>query len=358
MAAAASTVSITGLIGRLAGCGSEERLLFMSSVSSLSKEFVKTLNSISQSRSKGNVFSDWLEIAAITLHQLPYHSGDFEKDETFETLESTYLDRIKRYSRDEVAALTKMFSLTLMAHKQEAGDFLGAISSAQELLNTSSGGQFFTPYPLCRALAKMTLHDAKTIYEEKGLITVSEPACGGGAMVIACAEELKDQELDPRSCVQFDCIDVSRDAFNMTYIQLSALDLQAVVRHGNTLSNEMWESRPTPQLRYFDQWLKEQQSWHRLEQLRELFINPEAFFDQATTLTDQENTGKASPAKFEEPQVNTDKPEQSPLFDMDTFADATPAESKRPRPHRQADITLPQPEQQMDLFSNDTNVQG
>ena len=331
----------------------------MSSVSLLSKEFVKTLNSISQSRSKGNVFSAWLEIAAITLHQLPYHSCDCPKDETFETLEATYLDRIKEYSRDEVAALTKMFSLTLMAHGQEAGDFLGAIASEQELLNTSSGSQFFTPYHLCRAIAKMTLHDAQTIYEEKGLITVSEPACGGGAMVIACAEELKEQGLDPRSCVQFDCIDVSRDAFNMTYIQLSALDLQAVVRHGNTLSNAMWESRPTPQLRYFDQWLKEQQSWHRLEQLRELFINPEAFFAQETPLTDQENADEAAPAMSEETQTQTDKQTEQPsLFEMDTFSDVTSAEIKRPRPRRQADITLPQPGQQMDLFSNDTNVKG
>ena len=107
----------------------------------------------------------------------------------------------------------------------------------------------------------------------------------------------------------------------------------------------------------FRQGQRDHQKWPRA--LRELFINPEAFFDQATTLTDQENTSKASPAKFGEPQAKTDKQaEQSPLFDMDTFADTTPAESKQLRPRRQADITLPQPEQQMDLFSNDTNVQG
>ena len=323
----------------------------MSPVSSLGKEFVQTLNSISHSRNTWNVFSDWLELAAITLHQLPYHSGDFSKDETFETLETTYLDRIKRYNRDEIEGITKMFAVTQMALAQEFSDFLGAIASEQELLNTSSGGQFFTPYPLCQAIAKMTLHDAKAIYEDKGLITISEPACGGGAMVIAAAEELMEQGLDPRSCVQFDCIDVSRDAFNMTYIQLSTLGLQAVVRHGNTLSNEMWESRPTPQLRYFDKWLKEQQAWRRLEQLRDLIVNPEAFFADLPEPSPQksgEQPDVAEPLDTLGPVEEST--EQPALFNMDTFA--TPTQEDRKRPRRQADITLPHSEQ-LDLFGND-----
>ena len=323
----------------------------MSPVSSLGKEFVKTLNSISHSRNTWDVFGDWLEIAAITFHQLPYHAGDFPKDEAFDALETIYLDRIKRYNRDEVGSLTKMFGLTQMAYGQEFGDFLGAIASEQELLNTSSGGQFFTPYPLCRAIAKMTLHDAKAIYEEKGLITISEPACGGGAMVIADAEELWEQGLDPRSCAQFDCIDVNRNAFNMTYIQLSALGLQAVVRHGNTLSNEMWESRPTPQLRYFDEWLKEQQSWRRLEQLRDLIVNPEAFFADHAEPRAQASGEQPDPAEpIEAPGQVEESQEQPALFNMDTFA--APTQEDRKRPRRQADITLPHGEQ-LDLFGND-----
>ena len=203
-------------------------------------------------------------------------------------------------------------------------------------------------------MAKMTLENARDIYEEKGLITLCEPASGGGAMVIAAAEELMNQGLDPRSCLQIDCTDISRNAFNMAYIQLAALDLQAVVRHGNTLTNEIWESRPTPQLRYFDQWLKEQQSLRMLEQLRDLVVNPDAFFAKAedeTETVDQHPALTESIASSESAEIHAEQPSLFDLETMDTFAAPTPGERQRPQ-KRQADITLPA-ERQINLFSKD-----
>lgn len=235
------------------------------------KEFLSKLQGLSQSRSLHRIFSDWLEIAAIYLHQLPYNSGDLEKDVAFERLEQLYLERIKPYNRDELAVFAEMLTLTTIVHHTGYGDFLGEIASEAELLNKGSG-QFFTPYHLCCAIARMTLLNVRASVEEKGLITISDPACGAGALAIAGAEEITAQGVDPRACVQLDCTDISRDAFNMAYIQLSAQNLQAVVRHGNSLSMEIWESRPTPQLRLFQRWLETQQWRHRLEQaVRSLF---------------------------------------------------------------------------------------
>lgn len=135
VAAAASTVSAIGLIGRSDGCGSEERICFMSPVSSLQKEFVKTFNSICHSRSKGSVFSDWLEIAAVTMHQLPYHSDDFPKDDTFNALEAKYMERIKGYSSEKLNGFSKMLGCTMMTHQKSFGDFLGAIASDLETMD-------------------------------------------------------------------------------------------------------------------------------------------------------------------------------------------------------------------------------
>lgn len=56
----------------------------------IKQQFSSKLKSLSDSRSPHRVFSDWLEIAAITLHQLPYHSGELAKDAAFETLEAQY----------------------------------------------------------------------------------------------------------------------------------------------------------------------------------------------------------------------------------------------------------------------------
>ena len=142
------------------------------------------------------MFSDWLEIAAITLHQLPYHSDELAKDAAFETLEQHYLEAIQPYSHDELTVFSELLALTLIAHHIGYGDFLGEMAGEAELLN-QDGGQFFTPYHLCRAIAKMTLGDITTQVKEKGVITIAEPAVGAGALVIASAEEVASQGVDP-----------------------------------------------------------------------------------------------------------------------------------------------------------------
>ena len=281
------------------------------------KQFLSKLQGLSYSRSSHQIFSDWLEIAALTLHQLPYHSGELVRDAAFNTLEVQYMKHIKPYRLDELSVFSELLGLTLAAHHSGYGDFLGEIAGESELLS-KRGGQFFTPYHLCRAMAKMTFGDIAAQVKAKGVITVAEPAVGAGALVIASAEEVASQGINPCAHLQFDCTDVSRDAFNMAYIQLSALGLQAVVRHGNTLSREYWESRATPQLRLFDQWLEQQQRPQRLIQaMRSLFED------------------KSAPA----PELSTT------LFDVGEFAAVE--QGKQPRSRRLPDIVL---DQQMSLF--------
>ncbi|NEP18953.1 MAG: N-6 DNA methylase [Leptolyngbya sp. SIO4C1] len=321
----------------------------MASIAELKKDFVKTLNGISYSRQPSNVFSDWLEMAAIALHQLPYRSGDFAPDTAFEQLEEKYLQIEQRYSQEERNALGKMLGITTLAHRTAFGDFLGEIASDQELLNQHAG-QFFTPYNICRMMAKMTLSNAHELVEEKGLITFQEPAAGGGALVIACAEELLSQKIDPRSCAQFDCIDVSRNAFNMCYIQMSLYELQAVVRHGNTLSMDMWESRPTPQIRYFDQWLKQQRQTARLEALKGLMMNPATFEAEPDMLRNPANDDEESAIAPE----TQDEPVQTSLLDMDTFGLSAP---KAKQSRRSADIELPA-DRQLGLFDLQNEAEG
>ena len=97
----------------------------------------------------------------------------------------------------------------------------------------------------------------KEVIEQKGMISISDPACGAGGMLLACVEECLALSFDPRQVLQLHAQDIDRDCMNMTYIQLAALELQAIVIHGNTLTHEVWESRPTPQMRYFWHWHQE-----------------------------------------------------------------------------------------------------
>jgi hypothetical protein len=280
------------------------------------KRFLSKLKDLSRSQSPHRIFSDWLEISALTLHQMPYHSCEIVKDTAFEKIERSYLEHIQSYSREELNVFSELLRLTLAVHHNGYGDFLGEIAGEAELLNKGSG-QFFTPYYLCSAIARMTFGDIQGQVERQGIITAADPACGAGALVIAGAEEIASQGVDPRAYVQFDCTDISRDAFNMAYIQLCAQNLQAMVRHGNSLSGEYWEHRPTPQLRLFDQWLKAQQrSQHLVQAVRSLLE------EESTPL----------PAR------------SATLFDVNEF---TVESQSRKRARRAADIVL---DRQINLF--------
>ncbi len=299
------------------------------------KEFLQKLKGLSYSRSPHRTFSDWLEIAAISLHQLPYHSGELERDAAFEQLEQTYLERIKPYRKDELNSFAELSALTISAlgNGKGYGDFLGEIAGEAELLN-KGGGQFFTPYCLCQAIANMTLGDVYQAVKEKGIITACEPAVGSGSLVIASAEEVDMQGIDPRAHMQFDCTDISRDAFNMAYIQLSALGLQAVVRHGNSLSMECWEHRPTPQLRLFNQWLERQQRSQQLVQAVRSLCGRDAL----------SLCGRDAPSLFKGEIAPVPEPSTT-LFDVGEFAAVE--QGKQTRSRCLPDIVL---DQQMSLF--------
>ncbi|MEM9944880.1 MAG: N-6 DNA methylase [Cyanobacteria bacterium P01_D01_bin.36] len=237
------------------------------------------------------------------------------------------MKQIKLYSKDELLVFSELLGLTISAHHNDYGDFLGEIAGEAALLS-KRGGQFFTPYSLCQMMAKMSFGSVKSQIEEKGVLTVCEPAVGAGALVIASAEEVASQGVNPCAHLQFDCTDVSRDAFNMAYIQLSALGLQAIVHHGNTLSMEIWESRPTLQLRMFDQWLESKREEQRLVQSMQSLL--------AGTYT-------AEPESWDSGSAGETSSNQ-PLFDLEQFSGES---SKRQRSHQKPDVVL---DRQMNLF--------
>jgi hypothetical protein len=104
------------------------------------------------------------------------------------------------------------------------------------------------PPPVARAMATMMVHDVHPLIERKGFITIAEPASGSGCLLIEMANELYELGYDPQQVLRVHATDISRDGFNMAYLQLSLLNIPAMVVHGDTLQMEIWESRPTPML--------------------------------------------------------------------------------------------------------------
>lgn len=285
------------------------------------KEFEDIINTLGYSKDRGTIFSDWLEVAAISLRQLPFNAGELPKDDTYQELEQQYLNLVGRYSREELNQFAKLTALTVEGIHAHPGDFLGEICSSLELTNERAG-QFFTPFTVSTAMAKMMMGDVAQQVRDKGIITISDPASGAGGTLIAAAYEVTNQNIDPRSHVQFHATDVSRNCFNMTYIQLSLMDLQAVVQHGNTLSMEMWETRKTPQMMLFDDWLEKSQANDRSTQM----VNQmRGFLSQleADPAASSQKQSEQNPVDVNKPQaVKADvvfDPEQLSLFDSNQY---------------------------------------
>jgi N-6 DNA Methylase len=147
---------------------------------------------------------------------------------------------IKRYKPEELATFPKMLGEVVLALEDEPSDVLGRTFHDLELHNKWSG-QFFSPYPLCRMMAKMTLGDEEDVrarIAERGFVTAQEPACGSGAMVIALAHEMRELGINYQQHLHVTAIDVDPKCVHMAYVQFALLHIPAVIVHGNTLSLE------------------------------------------------------------------------------------------------------------------------
>ena len=65
-------------------------------------------------------------------------------------------------------------------------------------------------------------------------------------MVIACADALHDAGRNYQQTMHATCIDIDPRCVHMAYVQLSLLNIPAIVVHGNALSVESWANWFTP----------------------------------------------------------------------------------------------------------------
>lgn len=121
-----------------------------------------------------------------------------------QTQEPLYLETIKKYNRQELDALCKLFAelMTIYANAKIFGDWCDPLGDYYECLagnyKKSNFGQYFTPKPLCTLMAGITIGN------EWGL-TINEPACGSGRLILAANHQTKGnyfvcQDLDPICC--------------------------------------------------------------------------------------------------------------------------------------------------------------
>jgi type I restriction-modification system DNA methylase subunit len=184
------------------------------------------------------VFSDFIEISAIAIS----NRADLSN---FNSREKRYFEIIKDYSKQELDLFTKMFAELVNALSLEMTDVLGELFMELEL-GSKWKGQFFTPMSICELCGSLIAGDYKKIIDAKGFIQMSEPAVGGGAMIIGVAKALMREKINYQKSMIVTAVDLDLKAVHMCYVQLALLSIPAIVCHGNTLTVEVFSQWKTP----------------------------------------------------------------------------------------------------------------
>jgi hypothetical protein len=197
--------------------------------------FIQEFNRVATHRHRYEVFKDFVLMSAITMH------NSIVRDQR---LEAEYLQIVGRYSKQEVETLCQLFARLILLLDPEPCDVLGTLYMSLDLGNTHVG-QFFTPPEVSELMAR--INHGEELREIPEFVTLSEPACGAGGMVLAFVKVMLDYGHNPASKLWVHCQDIDRIAAMMCYLQLALWNIPAMVVVGNTLAMESREVLYTPQ---------------------------------------------------------------------------------------------------------------
>lgn len=202
-------------------------------------KLIEEIKVLGQTYGVNNVFSTFLEIAANCLGMEMDPVNAEERGKRYEEL-------VAGIEPETVTAYARMLAQAYLAVKEneeDPRDILGSIYHELRL-NNEWNGQFFTPDSISRLMAMITGLPPES--DDGGVITVNEPTCGSGTLVIGAVWAMKQKGFDYRSKTLFVAQDIDIRCVWMTYIQLCLYKVPAVVIHGNTLTVEEWSRWYTP----------------------------------------------------------------------------------------------------------------
>lgn len=189
--------------------------------------------------------SDVFECSAITI------SNQIDS-RNYNRREEKYKNIMKKYDKEMRFLICDIFSrlYVLLSSQIEVGfnDYLGELYMMSETSNDKSG-QFFTPYHLSKACAKLTVdkNQVEECITTDKIVTMHEPTSGSGGMVLAVADVLyNDYHFNISRNLFVECGDIDSRCVHMCYLQLSLAGIPAVIYHRDCLSLETWDKWETP----------------------------------------------------------------------------------------------------------------
>ena len=207
-----------------------------------------------------DVFCDFLTLSCYAFANVSHFNQERE---------NKYLSIIGKYKKDVQEQFPKLLALVTEGFERGFRDFLGEVYMACDF-GSDSMGQFFTPYSVCQVCAETSLPDE---LDKNKIYKVAEPACGGGAMIIALAESMYKRDINYQQNLYVEMIDLSWNAVCMSMIQMSLLGIPATIIHGNSISLEVFDVFETPMVAV--NLIKERLAIQEQEKLVSVEVEPE-----------------------------------------------------------------------------------
>lgn len=193
------------------------------------------------------LLSDLFECGAIAI------SNKFDLPQA-EEREKRYLDIMNGYRPAERLLMRDIFGdifalLSSVTYSDGVfDDYLGKLFMNSGVSNDKAG-QFFTSYSVSKLTAEMVV-DKETVEKHKkddSILTVNEPTCGSGGMVLAMLDVLKNKyDFNyARNCF-VEAADIDARCVHMCYLQLSLAGVPAIIKQQDTLSRKLYQVWKTP----------------------------------------------------------------------------------------------------------------
>ena len=204
------------------------------------KEIIQIINAMSGKYSGYEIFTDWIRCLALAIE----NSTHMIHNKEWKDREQLYIDTMRKYNPEEHEKFGELTACLVDALEEGPDDILGKVYM-EAGMGSKIAGQFFTPFHLSVLCARIGLHEQIEDYKAGRLdkITVNEPSCGGGAMIIAAAKVLQEHEINYQKAMDVVAQDLDWKGVYMCYVQLSLLGISAICVQGDTLCDPYVEGK-------------------------------------------------------------------------------------------------------------------
>lgn len=210
------------------------------------KEFVDKLHIGNGKYDIRTVFEDFIILATIAIK----NKYDYSQED-----EDVYLKIINKYEKQEQEIFPQLLAIYILLainQREDIQDILGeiysSIGAASKTLN-----QFFTPIHISKLMGA-TMNCEEQL-KNKDFITVYDPCCGSGSLILGYVDANKHKIKDFSKKVVFFARDLDFKCVCMTFLQFTVNQIPAQIMLGNSLAEETRKILYTPEF-VKEKWFK------------------------------------------------------------------------------------------------------